>query len=86
MSSVQSETAGYAPKQEIVAHRQQKNQSIKMGTEMMELDTKVLKSYYSYKYFKYIYIIIIRRGMEDIKKNQVELLKWKRDYVKWEFY
>lgn len=24
--------------------------------EMMELDTKMLKSYYNYKYFKYIYI------------------------------
>ena len=24
--------------------------------EMMELDTKMLKSYYNYKYFEYIYI------------------------------
>ena len=48
-----------------------------MGTEMMEmmeLDTKMLKSYYNYKYLKKN-IIIMSRGMEETKKNQVELLK-----------
>lgn len=42
--------------------------------EMMELDTKMLKSYYNCKYLKKN-IIIMSNGMEDTKKNQVELLK-----------
>lgn len=46
MSSIQSETDGYAPKQETVTHRQKKNQPVKMGTEMIEmigLDIKMLE-------------------------------------------
>lgn len=45
-------------------------------TEMMELDTKMLKCYYNYKYLKKN-IIIMSREMEDIKKNQVEHLEMK---------
>lgn len=46
MSSIQSETDGYAPKQETVTHGQKKNQPVKMGTEMIEmigLDIKMLE-------------------------------------------
>lgn len=79
MSSIQSETARYAPKEETVTPNQKRSQSIKMDpgmTEMMELGTKMLKCYYNYKYLKKN-IIIMSREMEDIKKNQVEHLEMK---------
>lgn len=49
--------------------------------EMMELDTKMLKSYYNYKYLNKN-IIIMSRGMEDTKKESSRTSKMKNRLCK----